>query len=404
MALRPLIFTAALLAAVPIAGDGARPVRDASIVEQEQALAAARRTALLAERRSAALEAQAKNMTKAADRSQAEQVAAAAAIQASEARIDAAAEQVRLIDRLRSLQRARLAEKQGPIIRLTAALQTMARRPTALALVQPGSVNDMIHVRALLGATLPVIRARTAGLRAEVARGDALRRQADLAVLALRHEQQQLEIRQTALAQLEADQRRKSQDYVDSAMIEQDRTIALGEKARDIAQLIADLGDQADIRTRLAALPGPLLRPAVPGQMPAPLPMIPDGQQPDRPPPYRMPVVGRLVAGLGEVSDSGVRAKGITLRAARGAQVVSPAEGRIAFAGPFRGYAAIIIIDHDNGWTTLVTGLRGLTVKPGESVVQGSPIGIADGASPRITVELRHAGQPVDILPIATQS
>jgi septal ring factor EnvC (AmiA/AmiB activator) len=404
MALRPPIVAAALLAAVPVAGGSARLVRDASIVEQQQALAAARQTAMLAERRSANLEGQAKTMTQAADRSRAEQVAAAAAIQASEARIAAAAEQIRLIDQLRSLQKARLAEKQGPIIRLTAALQTMARRPTALALVQPGSVNDMIHVRALLGATLPVIRARTAGLRAEVARGDALRRQADLAVLAFRHEQQQREIRQAALSRLEADQRRKSQDYVDNAMIEQDRMIALGEKARDIQQLIADLGGQADIRARLAALPGPILRPAVPGQMPsAPPPEAADGPRSDRPPLYRMPVIGRLVAGLGEVSDSGIRAKGITLQTARGAQVVSPADGRIAFAGPFRGYAAIVIIDHDNGWTTLVTGLRGLEVKPGESVVQGSPIGIADGAAPKVTVELRHAGQPIDILPIATR-
>ena len=50
--------------------------------------------------------------------------------------ISAAETRVRLIDRLRAAQRARLAERQGPIIRLTAALQTMARRPTALALVE----------------------------------------------------------------------------------------------------------------------------------------------------------------------------------------------------------------------------------------------------------------------------
>ena len=121
-------------------------------------------------------------------------------------------------------------------------------------------------------------------------------------------------------------------------------------------------------------------------------------------PSYRLPVIGKLIAGMGEVSESGVRSKGITLATARGAQVVSPADGRIAFAGPFRSYAAIVIIDHDNGWATLMTGLRGLTVKPGQSLLQGSPVGIADGATPRITVELRHGGAPVDILPIAAGS
>lgn len=394
-----------LLALILLSGlpaDAANP-SDPSVVEQRQALTAARQSAALAERRSSGLEARAKAMTQAAGRSQAEKVAAAAAIQAAEARIAAAETQVGLIDRLRANQRARLAEQQGPIIRLTAALQTMARRPAALALVQPGSVTDMVHVRALLGSTLPVIRARTASLRTEVARGDALRRRADLAVAELHHDREQLEVRRTALARLEADQRRRSQQYVDDAMAEQDRMIAMGEKAKDITQLIADLGDQAGISARLASLPGPILRPPVPGA--ATLPAPPPGDQAAPAgalPSYRLPVIGRLVSGMGEVSESGVRAKGITLAAARAAQVVAPAKGRIAFAGPFRGYAAIVIIDHDGGWTTLITGLRTLVVRPGESIWQGSPIGTADGARPRITVELRHAGQPVDILPIVS--
>ncbi|RYH04915.1 MAG: metalloendopeptidase, partial [Alphaproteobacteria bacterium] len=95
-------------------------------------------------------------------------------------------------------------------------------------------------------------------------------------------------------------------------------------------------------------------------------------------------------------------AKGLTLATARRAQVVSPAQGRIAYAGPFRGYAGIVIIDHDNGWATLVTGLGVLTAKVGQAVIQGSPIGTADGRDPRITVELRHNGQPIDILPIVS--
>jgi septal ring factor EnvC (AmiA/AmiB activator) len=396
-----LVGTGALIL-YPSILPAAERARDPSVVEQRQALSAARRTAAQAERRSAQLEAQARAMTEAASRSRAEQVAAAAAIQSAEARIAAAESQVALIDRLRAGQRARLAEQQGPIIKLTAALQTMAQRPSALALVQPGSVTDMIHVRALLGSTLPIIRERTASLRAEVTRGNELRRRADLAVAELHHDREQLEIRRKALAHLEADQRRRSQQYVDSAMIEQDRVIAISEKARDITQLIADLGDQADIRARLASLPGPILRPAVPGTatMPAPPPL--DAAGSGALPSYRLPVIGKLVSGMGEISDAGVRAKGITLTTARGAQVVAPAKGRIAFAGPFRSYAAIVIIDHDGGWTTLITGMRALAVKPGETIWQGSPIGTADGAQPRITVELRHAGEPVDILPIAS--
>jgi len=373
---------------------------DPAVVQQQRALRQAKREAVAAQHRSAQLEAQARTMTRAADKSVADQAAAAAAIQSAEAIIATAQLQVALIDRLRAAQRARLAERQGPIIRLTAALQTMARRPTGLALVQPGSVDDMVHVRALLGSTLPVIRARTEGLRAEVARGDALRLRAERAVAALRYGQEQLRVRRVALARLEADQRRRSQGLVDDAMAEQDRMIAIGERAKDIVQLIDDLGDQADIRTRLASLPGPRLRPAVPGQAPPPPALLAQVTSEAPPPAYRLPVIGRVVAGMGEVSNSGVRAKGITLATARAAQIVAPAAGRIAYAGPFRGYAAIVIIDHDNGWATLLTGLRALTVKVGAPVIQGSPIGTADGRDPRVTIELRHNSVPVDILPL----
>lgn len=391
-----LLFTAPLLAAAV----------DPGVAEQQRALVLARQQAALASARATALERQARATARAADRARAEQAAAAAAIQASEARIDAAQAQVGIVDRLRLRQRARLAERQGPIVRLTAALQTMARRPAALALVQPGSVDDMVHVRALLGSALPEIRARTAGLRAEVARGDALRRQASRAVADLRRQQARLEVDRRALAQLEAAQRRRSQGLVDDAMAEQDRMIAMGEKAKDIAQLITDLDSQADLRAQLASLPGPLLRPAMPGRAIAP----PPPSELERlaaaagtPPPYRLPVLGRLVGGMGELSDSGVRARGLTLAARRGAQVVAPAAGRIAYAGAFRSFGRILIIEHEDGWTTLVTGLGRLSVKAGDELIQGSPIGTANGGDARITVELRRNGKPVDILPLVSR-
>jgi septal ring factor EnvC (AmiA/AmiB activator) len=391
-----LLFTPLVLLAVPALSQS----RDPDILAQQRELIIAKRDAVSAERRAAGLERQARAATQAADRAEAEQAAAAAAIQASEARIVAAQARVGIVDRLRARQRARLAERQGPIVRLTAALQTMTRRPAVLALVQPGSVDDMVHVRALLGSTLPEIRARTAGLRAEVARGDALRRQAERAVADLRQEQQQLEIGRHALARLEAEQRRRSQGLVDDAMAQQDRIIAMGERARDITQLIDNLGDQADIRARLASLPGPRLRPAFPGQAPPPAVPKPFAFDANRPPPYRLPVVGRLVTGMGEISETGIRARGLTLATARRALVTAPARGRIAYAGPFRGYAGIVIIDHDNGWASLITGLGPLKVKVGQDVIEGSPIGTAEGRDPRITVELRHNSRPIDILPI----
>jgi murein hydrolase activator len=98
------------------------------------------------------------------------------------------------------------------------------------------------------------------------------------------------------------------------------------------------------------------------------------------------------------VSAAGVRSRGLTLAPLAGAQVVAPAAGRIAFAGPFRDYGAIVIIDHGGGWTSLVAGLASVSVRIGEAVGQGAPIGQAQrGEAPRVTVELRRRDRAVDM-------
>jgi len=367
---------------------------DASVA----ALDAAKREAKAANARSARFERQAAQASNEAARLRARRAAVAERIQSAEEDIAAAQARIQLVDQLRARQRARLAAQQGPIVRLAAALQIMSRRPPALALVQPGSLADLVHVRALLGSQLPLVRARTEGLRTEVAEGNRLRTQAGRAAATLRLGKQRLQQERASLAQLEAEKLVKSQTLVDSAMFETDRATALGEEARDIVDLMGRMDEQAAVRERLAALPGPSLRPPVPGRaaLPPPDPAL-AGQGAL---PYRLPVVGKLVAGLGELSDAGVRARGLTLAAAPDAQVVAPAPGRVTYAGPFRGYGLIVILDHGQGWTSLITSLATLSVKVGDTIDRGSPLGRTAERRTNVTIELRRAGLPIDITPL----
>jgi septal ring factor EnvC (AmiA/AmiB activator) len=58
----------------------------------------------------------------------------------------------------------------------------------------------------------------------------------------------------------------------------------------------------------------------------------------------------------------------------------------------------VIIIDHGEGWTSLVAGLGGLAVRVGDRVVQGQLVGRALGSGdPRVTIELRRRGQSMDL-------
>ena len=366
-----------------------------TIDEERRALTKARTDARAAIERAGRLETAAANASDEAAKARNRSAAVAARIQSAEADIDAAEAQIAIIDRLRVDQRAALAIKQGPTVRLVAALQTLSRRPPALALVQPGSIDDMVHVRAMLSAILPVVRNRTADLRADVARGRQLRAAADSALATLKNSQAALVSQRNQLARLAIERRRAADALTGDAMTEQDRAIALGEEARDIVELMGKIGSDADRRSRLASLPGPVMRPARPSD---PRALPPEAQAVEAAQaPYRLPVIGQVITGLGEVSASGVRARGLTIATRPSAQVVAPTGGRIAFAGAYRGFGNIVIIDHGRGWTTLITSLAALDVKVGDPVDQGSPIGRAGPARPTITVEVRRGGQPVDI-------
>lgn len=379
-----------------IAGGAAAAVP--SLSADAAALARAKQEAVQAQRRSAALELQATHAADAAARARAQEAALASRVLAAEADIAAAEARIRIVAQLRTRQRARLAARQEPIVRLAAGLQTMARRPPALALVQRGSIADLVHVRAVLAGQLPLIQARTQALRWDIAEGLRLQAQADRAAATLREGQQRLAAQRTVLAQLEMRHRARAQGFTDSAMLEEDRATALSEEARDIVDLMGRAEEQAEVARRLASLPGPLPRPPVPGRVAAP-PVDPLVAAPTRLP-YRLPVVGRLATGLGEVSDAGVRARGLTLLPRPGAQVVAPAGGQVIFAGRFRDYGRIVIIDHGGGWTSLVTNLAQLSVKVGDRIDLAGPIGRAALVKPAVTVELRRGGHPVDITPL----
>lgn len=386
-----LVLTALAVAA------GCAAIAPAQTIDAErQRMAEAKAASAAATDRSAQLERQSRQERDEAARTRASEAAVAARIQAAEADIAAAQARVAIIERMRRAQRARLAARQGPIVRLVAALQMMARRPPAMAVVQPGSLTDMVHVRAMLATMLPVVATQTRALRAEIDAGKRLRASAGHALATLEQGQQRLVAERLALSRMEAAQRRRAIALSDDAAFESDRAIALGEKARDIGDLMDALGQQANRRAALITLPGPLPRPARPGAVATPGAADAPAAQALRAG-YRMPVIGEVITGMGEISAAGVRARGLTIATRPDAQVIAPSEGRIAFAGPYRGFGRIAIIDHGGGLTTLITNMEQLSVKVGDTVDQGSPVGRAGRDRPTITVELRRDGQPVDI-------
>lgn len=400
--MRVLPALAAVLAAGALYVATASAQQDAgydSADDARRALAEAQRDGAAARARAEGLEREAASAQADADRTAHEAAAAAARIQEAEAQIAAREADIRIIDQQREALRAVLAQRQLPVARLTAALERLSRRPLVLSLLRPGSLEDTVHMRAMLDTMLPVVRLRTAALRGEIDRGKALRDQAQAAVLALRQEQGELGRRRESLAALETRQRIALRATSGSADRETEKALALAETARDLDGLTEELGKAGALREALARLPGPVLRPPNPqGPLPAPDNVASASPAPAGAPSLQLPVQGRLVAGFGTASVGGPASLGISLAARAGAQTVAPGAGRVAFAGPYRGYGAIVIIDHGNGWTSLVTGLAQLDVRVGQTLVAGSPLGIAGPGRPVVTLEVRRDGQPVNPL------
>lgn len=377
------LFTASLYA----------QVNAPDLKKEQQALITAREQSQRADERATALRRQSETADSEADRLASEAAALAARIQAAEADIRAAQARIAIVERLQQRQQTRLAERQEPVVRLTAALQAMTRKPTALTLVEPRSLDELIYIRSIMSAILPEIRKRTSDLRAELTRARELRVQANQAVVSLRDSKIQLASRTKELANLEANQRLAARRFARDAGLEQERALALGEEARDILELMDQIRESGAVRASLAVLDGPVLRPRQGRDRP-----LPDiAQDTDISSAYRLPADGELVIGLGEVSDSGYRSRGLTLTVSAGAQIVAPASGRVAFSGPYRGYGNILIIEHDPAWTSLITNLASVTVEVGDNITQGAPIGKAGQNEPNVTVELRRKGRPIDI-------
>lgn len=377
----------------------------ASTDEANRALHDAERALGEARGRAARLDQAAASASEAADRTAREAAATAAKIREAEAEITLARARIALIDHQRADLRARIAQRQQPLVRLTAALQMMARRPLGFSLMRADSLRQTVWLRATLETMLPEVAQRTAALRAELARGRQLQDAARATAQSLAQSRQELAARQSELVAIESRQRIAQRAASGDASREADRVLALAEDTRDLGSLVDRLRQDSSLAEQLAALPGPVARPDGTGNRAGAMLLL--EQTATASPGSRivtrfagmLPVSGRLVSGYGEPGATGAQ-HGIVLAPAGGAQVVCPAPGRVAFAGPYRGYGHIVIIEHGDGWSSLVTGLGRLDAAVGDRVVQGSPLGVTaplrSESRGLVTLALRKDGVPVN--------
>jgi septal ring factor EnvC (AmiA/AmiB activator) len=130
-------------------------------------------------------------------------------------------------------------------------------------------------------------------------------------------------------------------------------------------------------------------------------PGVPTGKADVPAPDALLPARGRILASFGQRLE-GSDFRGIAIATLPAAQVVAPREGAVVFAGPFKGYGQLLIIEHGEGYHVLLAGLSRLDAATGDEVLAGEPVGVMDPVSngqPTLYVELRRNGQPINPIP-----
>jgi septal ring factor EnvC (AmiA/AmiB activator) len=376
------------LIALPLLVAASAPVRPVGTLLDAQ-LQRARAEQSAAEAEAAKLEKAAAEARGEAERLHAQQAAAAQNVEAAEARITAADAQLRLASAYVAAHRQQLLEQQRPVASLLAGLAVMSRRPPLLAMADRGNADELVKVRILLDSTLPVIRSRTSKLSAELSEGQRLEQAAASARAELLQSRRDLVAKRQQFAGLEQRALQMAAGSGGQALGAGDVALA----ARETVERLQNAQTNSrGVRAVAAALASADSAP--------PRPTGPEGP-PLRPPfAYELPVAADVTQGLAAVNESGVRSRGLTLATSRGAPLAAPAAGTIKFAGPFRDYDGIIIIDHGGGWISLIVNIAS-PLHAGDRVELGQPIGRALGS---IEVELSQNGRRISPALIAGSS
>jgi murein hydrolase activator len=329
-------------------------------------------------------------------------------INGSQTRLDTLNEQER------ALQKS-LDQRRAVIVEVIAALQRMGRQPPPALVVSPEDALRAVRTAITLGAVLPEMRSQADALAGDLAALLNVRKEIVAQRDRLTNELDLLGREQLRVSLL-IDQRQKKQTNAELALAgERQRATDVARQVDNIKDLIAKLEaglDSAKRATRdadrgiandathpeLAALSDPgRLTPAVAFT--------------DMRGHLRLPVNGARIREFGGPDGLGGTQKGLSIAARPGGEITAPCDGWVVYAGRFRSYGQLLILNAGGGYHVLLAGMERISVDLGQFVLTGEPVALMGGGSqvsptgtsgpkqPVLYVEFRKDGAPIDPSP-----
>jgi murein hydrolase activator len=346
-----------------------------------------------------------------------ELVATSQRVRDAETRAQAAEQRLQALITNEAALRRSLDARRGIIVEVLAALQRLGRKPPPAVLVRPEDMLQAIRTSMLLSAVVPELRQEAQALVEDltqlVATREAVGRQRD----ELEAESERLRIdRQRIAALIEARQQQLASSESRFAE-ERQRVQVLVRQAQSLKELITRMETEIGSASRAAAaarsVPQPLQNPAqaaalVPGALRDMARLQPKIAFQDTRGMLPLPVNGQIVKSYGASDGVGGRENGLHLTTQKHALVTTPIDGWVSFAGSYRSYGQVLIINAGGGYHVVMTGLDRMFVEVGQFVLSGEPVAnmgeTAAGAlaldsanaGPVLYIEFRKDGTPID--------
>jgi septal ring factor EnvC (AmiA/AmiB activator) len=391
------------------------PVAAASLEETQATLAQVQDTLgkanAKAEEITAALAAAVKAEADLSDR----MVATSASIREQQAALATLDQKIIGLQQLNVVLESDLAEHRKELSDLLAGLVHLQQDPPPALAVSPEDVLGAVRSAMVFGAVVPDVKDKAAAVKAQI--DDLARLRADIAVQKSQREAAlaALAKSQDDLQQLQAEKHAFVAATQQDLAAEQDKAKALAAQAGDLQDLLSGLQKEraaADQRRSAQALA--LAAAAAKAEA--------DRQAAALGPPKILstlkgklayPVRGQIIASFGDDGGNGAKVQGTAIATAAQAIVNSPVDGTVEFAGPFKAYGQLLILDAGEGYLVLLAGLNHISAEMGQTVRIGEPVGtMGDGPSglaltgtaasqnrPVFYVEFRKGNEAVDSTP-----
>lgn len=395
-------------AAVPSAAERKR--------QREQDLEAIRRSITVSERRQEALRSEMEGIETDRARLSAELIGTAQRLQRTEAEIAAIEARLEELHANEDGIRQSLNDRRDVLVEVLMALQRMGRTPPPALLSRPEDALAAIRGSILAGAVLPDIRVEAEALAADLQQ---------LTDLSSRIEQERngLAARYAALGEEQARvnmliaTKRAQRDQTEAALkAEQDKAAEFAAEAETLQGLIQSLesesGTAAAAAEQAAAVAPPADASEAARRLADTARIAPAMRFADAKGLLGRPVSGTPVLAYGEPDGLGGMAQGLSIATRPGARIVSPVDGWVAYAGPFRSYGQVLILNAGDGYHVVLAGMERVDAALGQFVLAGEPVAemgarrlaslgalAADVAQPILYVEFRKDGAAIDPAP-----